>query len=210
MSIRTDQVLGRLLAAAECAAGGTENLIVVFSADHGVAPVPEVMQARKMPGGRIDKKAYLAAINKGLAEKFGEGKWILATAEAGLYINHVYTGHALMEHTASFSQIDEYVARGFFRERSPDVIVITKPYYLFGASGTSHGTPYDYDSHVPLVFYGAGISSGTYFERVGVSDVGPTLAALLHIETPSGSVGHILSEVVARQASTYEARAASK
>lgn len=139
MSIRTDQVLGRLLAAAECAAGGTENLIVVFSADHGVAPVPEVMQARKMPGGRIDKKAYLAAINKGLAEKFGEGKWILATAEAGLYINHVYTGHALMEHTASFSQIDEYVARGFFRERSPDVIVITKPYYLFGASGTSHG-----------------------------------------------------------------------
>jgi predicted AlkP superfamily pyrophosphatase or phosphodiesterase len=59
MSVCTDRVLGRLLESAVKQAGGLDNLLVVVTADHGVAPVPEVNTARKMPGGRIDKKEYL-------------------------------------------------------------------------------------------------------------------------------------------------------
>ncbi len=225
ISVRTDESLGRLLKAAEQAAGGKQNLIVVMSSDHGVAPKPETMQARHMPGGRISKKEYTAAITQALNKRFGDGDWVLALAEGGFYLNYetlkekklnladvedaisdaarelpyvarVYTAHELMERVAPASEIDELMSRGYFRQRSPDVLVIMKPYYLFGAEGTSHGSPYDYDTHVPLIFYGASIQPGTYYEKTGISDVAPTLAALLQVETPSGSVGHILTQII--------------
>lgn len=66
-------------------AGGLDNLLVVVTADHGVAPVPEVNIARKMPGGRIDKNEYLGKIQDALTKKFGEGKWLLSTQESGFY-----------------------------------------------------------------------------------------------------------------------------
>jgi predicted AlkP superfamily pyrophosphatase or phosphodiesterase len=228
MSIRTDRVLEKLLNAAEKQAGGKDNLIVVLSADHGVAPVPEVMAQRHMPGGRLNKKQFLATISDALTAKFGPGDWILASGEgASVYLNskliaekklkasevenevaktaaafpfvaRTYTRTELLKHVAPESEVDRLVARGFYPERSPDVIIVAKPYYLFGAEGTSHGTPYNYDTHVPLIFYGFGISAGVHTEHVGISDVAPTLAALMHIQTPSGSVGKVLEGVAGR------------
>jgi predicted AlkP superfamily pyrophosphatase or phosphodiesterase len=224
MSVATDRVIGRLLDAAIKEAGGIDNLLVVVTADHGVSPVPEVNMARKMPGGRIDKKEYLGIIQDALAKKFGEGKWLLGTQESGFYFNYdliaqkklkesavedeaaaaalklpyvarAYTRTQLLRHEAAQSPIDEYVARAFYPERGPDVIVIMKPYYLGGTEGTGHGSPYDYDSHVPLIFYGSRVRPGVYGERVGISDVAPTLAAILQVETPSGNVGHVLTQV---------------
>lgn len=224
MSVATDRVLGKLLGAALKQVGGLDNLLVVVTADHGVAPVPEVNTARKMPGGRIDKKEYLGAIQETLTKKFGEGKWLLGTQESGLYFNYdliaqkklkesavedeaaaaalkfpyvarAYTRTQLLRHEAAQSQIDEYVARSFYPQRGPDVIVIMKPYYLGGSEGTGHGSPYDYDSHVPLIFYGGQIHTGVYGDHVGISDVAPTLAAILQVETPSGNIGHVLKQV---------------
>jgi arylsulfatase A-like enzyme len=103
----------------------------------------------------------------------------------------------LMHRQAMASTIDDYVARSFFPERGPDVYVVLKPYWLMGGgSGTSHGSPYNYDTHVPLIFFGEDIKPGVYTDRVGISDVAPTLAAYLHIQQPSGSVGHVLASVV--------------
>jgi predicted AlkP superfamily pyrophosphatase or phosphodiesterase len=224
MSVATDRVLGRLLEAAIKQAGGIDNLLVVVTADHGVSPVPEVNIARKMPGGRIDKKEYLGVIQEALVKRFGEGKWLLGTQESGFYFNYdliaqrklkesvvedeaaavalklpyvarVYTRTQLLRHEEAQSLVDEYVARAFYPERGPDVIVIMKPYYLGGTEGTGHGSPYDYDSHVPLIFYGSRVRPGVYGERVGISDVAPTLAAILQVETPSGNVGHVLTKV---------------
>jgi predicted AlkP superfamily pyrophosphatase or phosphodiesterase len=226
MSVRTDLAIGKLLAAAVKQAGGRENLLVVLTADHGVAPVPEVNEQRKMPGGRMDKTDYLVEVEAALESKFGEGKWMVGTQESGFYLNddliekkklkhgavedeaaaaamkmpfvaRTYTRTQLLRHDGMQSTIDEYVARSFYPQRGPDVIVIIKPYFLFGKSGTSHGSPYNYDSHVPLLFWGGGVRAGMYTERVGISDVAPTLAAVLQVETPSGSVGHILNEVAA-------------
>jgi hypothetical protein len=224
ISVCTARVLGKLLAAAVKQAGGLDNLLVVVTADHGVAPVPEVNTGRKMPGGRIDKEEYLGRIQSALTKRFGEGKWLLGTQESGFYFDYdliaqkklkasavedeaaaaamtlpyvarTYTRTQLLRHEAAQSQIDEYVARSFYPQRGPDVIVIMKPYYLGGAEGTGHGSPYDYDSHVPLIFYGSQVPAGVYGERVGISDVAPTLAAILQVETPSGNVGHVLTQV---------------
>lgn len=235
LAVATDATIGRLLTAAEKQAGGRGNLLVVLSADHGVAPVPEVSLARKMPGGRADKAAYTRTVEEALNAHFGKATWIVGGWESGFYfdrnlirehklnpadvedeaalalatlpyIERTYTRTELLKRNAMASRVDDYVARSFFPERGPDLFVILKPYWLFGNGGTSHGSPWDYDTHVPLVFFGAGIHPGTYTERVGISDVAPTLAALLHVETPSGSVGHILPEITSSPAPSARPR----
>jgi len=227
MCIQTDHALARLIQAAEKQAGGPQNLLVVFTADHGVAPLAEVNRQRKLPGTRIHSEESLKLIRERLVRKFGEGDWILADEGGVLYLNdaliatkglskdlvedeaataartvpgayRVYTRHQFEQHLAMGSTIDEYMARGFFAERSGDVFVLMRPYDVYAGSGTNHGTPFDYDSHVPLIFYGWSIKPGIYANRTGISDVAPTLAFLLGVGTPSGSVGHILSQIIGR------------
>ena len=64
------------------------------------------------------------------------------------------------------------------------------------ASGTTHGTPYAYDAHIPLVFMGPGIRPGRYDATVALNDLAPTVATLLAIEPPSGSQGRVLNEIL--------------
>jgi len=61
---------------------------MVFTADHGVAPVPEVNQARKMPGGRLDSAAISQTIGNALAARFGQGNWFVADGYGFLYLNY--------------------------------------------------------------------------------------------------------------------------
>ena len=221
MCFQTDRIIGQLLKAAERQVGGPQNLLIVFTSDHGVAPVPEVNVRRKLPGTRIDTEGLLSSIQAGLQAKYGKGEWIKANEGGELYLNRalilekslseknvedetarlamtvpgvfrVYTRHQFEQHYAMQSGIDEYMARGFFPQRSGDVFILMRPYSVNASSGTSHGTPFNYDSHVPLIFYGWRIKPGIYTRETGISDVAPTLAYILSIETPSGNVGHIL------------------
>ena len=80
----------------------------------------------------------------------------------------------------------------FNRERSGDLYYQPKPYWLDRKTGTNHGSPYSYDTHVPLIFYGVGVKPGNYTERVGVDDIAPTLANLLGIMRPPLSQGRVL------------------
>ena len=71
------------------------------------------------------------------------------------------------------------VRNGFNEIRSPDVMVINDPFYLGGVGGTNHGTPFSYDTHVPVIFFGPGVKPGQYHFRIMVNDIAPTLATLL-------------------------------
>jgi len=223
ISIRTDRLLGRLLDFIDRHAGAG-NTLTVLTADHGVAPVPEVNQARKMPGGRMSGFTMLRAVNEALTAKYGSGKWIAGGTEEGLYLNRrlidqkklvlaevqetaaatlrgvahvfrVYTSTQLAHGQVTGDYVSEAVLRGFFEPRAADVIVIQDPYYLFGAAGTSHSTPFNYDSQVPVIFMGEGIRPGEYHERIAENDIAPTLTTILRLEEPSGSVGRILAEI---------------
>lgn len=71
--------------------------------------------------------------------------------------------------------------------RSGDIVVIPKPYYVIGAataSGTTHGTLHPYDQHVPLIFFGAGITAGRLSTPATPADLAPTLAAALGVALP--------------------------
>lgn len=225
ISIRTDQLLGKLLDFIN-ARIGQENVLVVFTADHGVSPVPKVNNDRKMPGGWLTASEYSAKIGVQLSEKFGKGDWFQYDAYGFLYLNYataaknnvdraevrrfaveiarglphiarVFTRDDLLRGGDSVDAVGRAVQVGFYGPRSADLLLLPEPYYMFySAPSTTHATPYGYDTHVPLIFYGAGIHAGKYYKAVTINDVAPTLAAILQVETPSGSSGRILAEIL--------------
>jgi predicted AlkP superfamily pyrophosphatase or phosphodiesterase len=224
ISIRTDRLLGKLFDAIDRRIGAG-NTLVILAADHGVAPVPEVNQSRKMPGGRLKAGQLTEKIADALTQHFGPGKWLLASSGGMLYFNQevirakkldpaevervaseaaleqqhiarVYTRSQLVNGQVQQDSISRAFSLGFFGPRSGDLYVLQEPYYLFDAAGTSHGTPYDYDNHVPVIFLGPGIKPGKYSTRIAVNDIAPTLAEILKVEQPSGSIGRILSEIL--------------
>jgi arylsulfatase A-like enzyme len=200
------------------------NVLVVLTADHGVAPVPEVNMARKMPGGRIPSDTFTHAVERALNNRYGEQQWVLSSAEGNIYLDQsliaekkldpveveqvasrglmsvphvfrVYTRQQLLNGNAS-DPVGRRVLNGFYPRRSADLEVLLEPYWLFSENGTSHGTPFGYDTHIPLIFMGAGIHAGVYQRPVALNDVAPTLAAILEIEPPAGSVGRVLPEIL--------------
>jgi hypothetical protein len=224
LAIRTDRTIGRLLNQIDKSIGLTHTL-VAFTTDHGVAPVPEGLHERGLPGGRITTKELVGPIEQALAAKYGEGKWVQATAGSSPYLDYglidkyqldaaevrrsaaaaaarvphvarVYTRDQLLRGDVPNDRIGSRVLRGFNAQRSGDLEIILEPYWMRQAQGTTHGTPYSYDAHIPLVLMGRRISPGEYSSHVALNDLAPTLATLLGIETPAGSAGRVLTEAL--------------
>ncbi len=89
--------------------------------------------------------------------------------------------------------------RSYYPGRSPDVHMRHKQWHLVDARshGTNHGMPYAHDTHVPVIFYGAGVRAGQHTHRVHTVDVAPTLAALLGVQVPVEIDGRSLARLVA-------------
>jgi predicted AlkP superfamily pyrophosphatase or phosphodiesterase len=90
------------------------------------------------------------------------------------------------------------VLHGYNQKRSGDVVVIQEAYkYISSAAGgATHGTPYAYDTHVPLVIMGGGVAPGRYLNPSTPADIAPTLARILNVEPPSNAVGRVLTEAI--------------
>ena len=65
-----------------------------------------------------------------------------------------------------------------------------------GRTGTSHGSGYSYDTHIPIIFYGNGIKVGASKKEYSITDIAPTLSNLLKIEFPNGNNGQIIDEAL--------------
>ena len=224
ISIQTDRILQRLFAFID-ARIGMQNVLVVLTADHGVSPLPENLSRWKMPGGRMSPGDLFGPINAALQAKFGPGEWILKTAGSSPYLNldlirqkgleaaevrrtaaraaaavphvlRVYTRDQLLCGEVPNDATSKKVLRSFNPERSGDLEIVLEPYWIRSAQGTTHGTPYSYDTHIPLILMGRWIRPGVYSEEVVLNDLAPTLATILGVEVPSGSVGRALSEIM--------------
>jgi predicted AlkP superfamily pyrophosphatase or phosphodiesterase len=225
MALRTDQLLGKFFALLDQKVG-MNNVLVVLSADHGVAAVPERAEKEKMPGGRLladVEDAAQAALNR----KFGPQAWLIPGAgDASLYFDRAVLAKSKIDertiyqvaseailaipqlHVARVYSRDQltagvagdFIARaemnGFYPRRSGDLHLVFESGYVAGTSGTSHFSPYAYDRHVPVLFLGPGIATGRYNGTIAINDIAPTLATLLEIQTPSGSSGRVLTEML--------------
>jgi hypothetical protein len=160
-----------------------------------------------------------------LTAKYGEGNWILATAGTSPYLNYalieekhldpvevrkvaaaaaallphvarIYTRDQILAGQVTPDTIGRRIARSENLTRSGDLEIVFEPYWMRAGSGTTHGTPYAYDAHIPLVFMGPGIRPGHYDANVALNDLAPTVATLIAVETPSGSQGRVLTEML--------------
>ena len=224
MSVRTDQVLGKFFDAVDKLVG-LDKVLVIFTADHGLSPLPETLAQTRMPGGRTTNASLFGPMSAALESRFGKGQWLLDTAGTSPYLNQelirekqldpsevervaaralssaphvlrVYTREQLLLGQVPPDRFSQRVVRSFNPQRSGDLEVLLEPYWIRSAKGTTHGTPYSYDAHVPLIFMGPGIKAARYYQETALNDVAPTLASILDVEIPSGSVGKVLHEIL--------------
>jgi predicted AlkP superfamily pyrophosphatase or phosphodiesterase len=115
-------------------------------------------------------------------------EWALST---GVF-HAVYGRDQLMEGRAS-GVIGQRVMKGFNGERSGDIVFVLKPYLISGSGkpgvGTTHGSAYSYDTHVPVIFYGSAFKPGRYADAFNITDIAPTLCAALGILEPPMNMG---------------------
>jgi predicted AlkP superfamily pyrophosphatase or phosphodiesterase len=114
-------------------------------------------------------------------------------------IAQVYTRTQLEQGVAAQSRLGTLMQRAWNRTLSGDLLVVTTPYTIFGSgtSGASHGTPWQYDTSVPLLLMGRRwIRPGAQAGYAEVVDIAPTLADILHVRRPAGAEGRVLTEVL--------------
>jgi hypothetical protein len=217
--VRLDRAIGRLLAVLDRDVG-KNNYTLVLSADHGVAPLPERVNAfgRGLTAGRLDGLALDRGVSAALDSAFGPAPdgttWVMRDGSgyflvpAALAAREVSALEAAKVVTAALRQSTQIAVAwsrddllgqtgpadaphlagwrlSYHAERSPDVVFSLAPHIVDRSpDGTNHRSPYVYDTHVPLVWYGAGVAAGRHSHRVGTDALAPTLAGLLGLPPP--------------------------
>jgi hypothetical protein len=95
--------------------------------------------------------------------------------------------------------IKEQFVNGYYPTRCGDILLILKPGFIddeYNSKGTTHGIWNPYDAHIPLLFFGNGIAKGKEYDKVYMTDIAPTLSALLHIQMPNGCIGNTIKNAI--------------
>lgn len=204
---------------------GKGNYTVFLTADHGVMDVPGFWKQHNLPAGLINAGKLVGTVKKAITDAFGANDFMLASENFQIYLNHkalrekkvtVEAVHEVIREALlpmdgiadvinlralGTSNLSDYMIsmykNDYNAKRSGDLQIITQPGWLpGGATGTNHGSPYNYDTHVPFLLYGWGINKGETLRRTTISDIAPTISTLLHILPPSGNVGNAVEEAL--------------
>ena len=213
--LRLDRTLGRLFDEVDQRVG-RGRWLAVLTADHGVMPLVELLQARGLPARRATGEDLDRPVQQALAARFPGATGLFADEDPMEYVldaaaierqglkrpeveqtireallgtglvDAVYTAVQLMGPRPADDPFFDLHQRAFFAPRSGDLITRIKPYVYLGGrvGGTGHGTPHDYDRHVPIVFLGPGIAAGRRDVPCGPEDIAWTLGRLLGLDYP--------------------------
>ena len=198
---------------------GKDNYLLFLTADHGAMNNARYLQDRRIPAGSWSSDKALESINGALTKEFpSAGKLVKAVMNYQVFfdvakidslnldyerIKQVAVNTLLADSDVLYacdmakavtenipSDVKTRIVNGYCRTRSGDVQIILKPgYYAHGMKGTDHGAWNPYDTHIPLIFMGRGIPHGSTRRQTYMTDITPTVAALLHIQSPTGCVG---------------------
>lgn len=112
------------------------------------------------------------------------------------HVKRVYSEEEILASTGNDYYLN-FINNGYDVSQNGDLVVLDKPGYIeYGATGTSHGTPYAYDTHAPLLFYGWKIKAGESFDKKEITQIAPTLAFKLKLELPNGTESKVLTEIL--------------
>lgn len=217
---RADLAIGRLLDALDHQVG-RGRYTLAFSADHGVARIPEQVAAE---GGEAGRLGPFGALTENLLQwTLGPGRYVgtadgsqislrpealarlrerpdierllVSALAAAPGVSKVFT----REQLSSTDETDDPDLRAwrlsFMADRSGDLALVMKPGWIYGNLGTNHGSQNPYDQHVPVLIYGAGVRKGHYTATASPADLAPTLASIAGIELPQAQ-GRVLREAL--------------
>ncbi|MBC7826668.1 MAG: alkaline phosphatase family protein [Chitinophagaceae bacterium] len=222
--LRLDKDLGDFFTYLDTKIGKGEYL-VFLSADHGVSHIPDFLKENRIPAGTINSGEIMSRFNIQLKEKFGKDRLIVSMFNYQVHLNHPVIDSSTLNENAikkwiidSLKGIESVVQaidlqqlgniplnvtiktmieNGYFPRRCGDIQIIFRPQFIDGGfTGTTHGSWNPYDAHIPLLWYGWNILPGKTHRETYMTDIAPTLAAILKIQAPSGSVGKVIEEVV--------------
>lgn len=223
--LRLDKDIAAFLAYLD-AKVGKGNYTLFLSADHGAAHNQTFLTDHNIPGGGWDESAVRNNLNKLLEDKYKAKNLVLNLGNYQVNFNNAALkkeniaedaikldciqylkiqpeiAYAVdMMHVQEANIPEDLKARienGYSAERSGTIQIVLKPgwYSGHGKTGTTHGTWNPYDAHIPLVFMGWGIKHGSLVRETHMTDIAATLAALLHIQAPNGSIGAPIPEVL--------------
>lgn len=216
--LRLDKAIADFLAYLDSKVG-KGNYLVFLSADHGAMNNAAFLQDRRIPAGSWDASATAKKLNHVLAKEYPEAGDIVKTVmNYQVFFNRdvikskqldfdnikqtvvnvlkedpsvLYACDMAKASTESIPEEVKFrIINGYNRECSGDVVIILKPnFYAHGMKGTDHGAWNSYDTHIPLVFMGWGIKHGATTKQTFMTDIAPTIAAMLHVQAPNGCVG---------------------
>ena len=222
--LRLDQNIADLFAFLDQEVG-VGKYTVFLTADHGASQVPSYLQSLKIPAPYFKSKKFKKYLSEISMKNFGDRYLVENISNFQLFLNKtkitqlklnvenvadVFAKEALLFdgiyktitsktlQTSEFtSGILEKVQHGYNQKLSGDVIVIPTPGTISrGKTGTTHGSAYSYDTHVPILFYGAGIKNGLSHKDYNVRDIAPTIATLLGVEFTNGNTGKVIEEAL--------------
>jgi type I phosphodiesterase/nucleotide pyrophosphatase len=207
---------------------GLADLWIALSADHGVSTLPDAARKLRIPAANLDAGKLEAQINSALSAKFSHtasyikldypDAWLDPDAFANTHVKEheaeAAVGEAMKQaglrdyftkaQLAAGEVPDTALGRKFLHSYSPEggwyVLGVPEIYTVGASKGTDHASPYTYDTHVPLAFYGLPFRPGTYRAHAEPVDLAATFASLLGINAPTHAVGRVLTEALAEPA----------
>ncbi|WP_035076433.1 alkaline phosphatase PafA [Anditalea andensis] len=197
---------------------GENEYLVFLTADHGVAEIVEYMQSENVPAGRLNSRFITTQLKGFTNQMYGEGEWISNVSNEQIYLNKDLAKEKGLDLEEMQKDLAEFVLRfdgikeaytasdlkrmsytegrkhllqmGFNHKASGDVMMVLEPGWLSSTwKGTTHGTGFNYDTHVPVIFYGWNVPQGESAAYCTITDIAPTLSMMLGIRLPNGASG---------------------
>ena len=220
--IRLDKEIERLLDYFDNKVG-PGNYTIFLTADHGATYVPGFLKDSKIPVNYFNSYKWKKHIENSVLELFKTKKIIVGNSNNQIFLNHKLIekknlkfdevqskimkimhsfpgiGNVYSSQEISNSNNDYYktlIRNGFNKNLSGDIVYTLMPSWTYPRKGSTHGSRFDHDTHVPLIFYGNGIKKGSISRRTDVIDIAPTIATVLGINSPIASTGQVIHEAI--------------
>jgi predicted AlkP superfamily pyrophosphatase or phosphodiesterase len=204
---------------------GKKNVLIYFTSAHGVSEVPSIMEDIRIPAGYFNQNQALQLLRSYLNAIYGEGDWVKGFSERQIFLNRTLiedaripiediqkkTARFLIQFSGVASAFPYYafeandfgnghlrrIVNSFSPQRSGDVIVTLNPGWVDkeGDQLTNHNSPYEYDCHVPLIWYGWTVNRSTVMRKVNMTDIAATLSSLCRVPYPNACTGEPMSEL---------------
>ncbi|MDO1499750.1 alkaline phosphatase family protein [Winogradskyella maritima] len=222
--IRLDADLERFFQFLDTEVGAGEY-VVFLTADHGAINVPAYLDKNRIPSGYLNNQKTRTRFGEYIKSKFNSESLVENVSNNQVFLNKaevvsrnlditairrdianeliaydrvdkVYTAEAMINFNFT-TGIESLLQNGYHQKRSGDIILVPETAFIsYGKTGSTHGSGLNYDTHVPLLFYGKGIKKGASYERTVIPDIAPTISAMLGISFPNASTGRPLTEIL--------------